>query len=90
MAINIKNEETAALVRELADALGTSMTAAVHEAVVARLEQARDEANGGEDPVLEKLRWIARDVRARLDAIGDPITSADIDELLYDDQGLPK
>lgn len=85
MAINIKNEETSTLIRELAEVLGTSMTAAVHEAVTTRLEQARTEANCGEDPVLDKMRWIARDAAARVEATGGRLRVDD----LYDEQGLP-
>jgi hypothetical protein len=85
MALNIKNEETVALVRQLAAELGTSMTSAVHDAVAARLERARMEG-AGEDPVLEKMRWISRDVAARVRASGGgPLTTDD----LYDEHGLP-
>ena len=41
MSLNIKNEETVRLVRELAGELHVSMTAAITDAVRARLEQLR-------------------------------------------------
>ncbi len=41
MGLNIKNEETVRLVRELADQLHVSMTAAITDAVTARLAQVR-------------------------------------------------
>ena len=46
MSLNIKNEETVRLVRELAAELDVSLTAAITDAVRVRLEQARAERVG--------------------------------------------
>lgn len=42
MSLNIKNERTHALVRELAELTGTSQTSAVEDAVRRRLEELRE------------------------------------------------
>ena len=85
MALNIKNEETCALARELADLTGESMTGAISVALSERLEREK------------KLR----DVEARIDAmmaigercaklIGPGPSSTEIGDFLYDERGLPK
>lgn len=86
MSLNIKNEETVRLVRELADALDVSMTAAITDAVRTRLEQVR-----AQDPQpafdVEEFLAFARELGNR---IGHDYLSQDFDELLYDEMGLPK
>ena len=47
MGLNIKNEETQKLVRELARLTGESMTAAITEAVRERLDRVRSERGAG-------------------------------------------
>jgi antitoxin VapB len=47
MSLNIKNEKTHRLVRELARVTGESMTAAVDGAAQERLERVRRTKNGG-------------------------------------------
>jgi antitoxin VapB len=85
MSLNIKNEETYRLIRELADLTGESMTGAVTEAVRERLERIRrtDDREG----IAERLHAIAVEMNARL-----PADFFDIDhgDLLYDEDGLPK
>lgn len=84
MGLNIKNEETHRLVRELASLTGESMTAAVTEAVRQRLERVRR----GRDPGLaERLLAIGKDCASRLK---EPFRSADHADLLYDERGLPR
>lgn len=88
MSLNIKNEETVRLIRELAEALDMSMTAAVTEAVQVRLGQVRatmdDEAF---DRDIERGLALAREMRQRM---GEEYASQDFDALLYDEMGLPK
>jgi antitoxin VapB len=82
MSLNIKNEKTHRLVRELARATGESMTAAVDKAVQERLERVRGKSNKG---MAEKLMKIAR---ASGPLWKKPYVS--LEELLYDEKGLPK
>jgi antitoxin VapB len=83
-SLNIKNEETFRLAHELADLTGESMTTAVTVAVQERLKRERRKR----DPDLaERLLEIGRDAASRLQ---EPYKSISIDELLYDEYGLPK
>ena len=84
MGLNIKNEETHRLARELARATGESMTAAVSEAIRERLERVRGTS---EKSRVERILEIGRDCAAHLK---EPFKSVDHGDLLYDDKGLPK
>ena len=84
MSLNIKNEEAARLVRELANATGESMTEALTVAVRERLERLR--AESGQQT--ERVWAIVDELRARL---GEAYLDQDFDALLYDETtGLPK
>ena len=86
MSLNIKNEETVRLVRELATVLDISLTAAITDAVRTRLEQVRAERPEPAfdvEEVLEMLGEIG-------DRLGHDYLTQDFDALLYDDMGLPK
>ncbi len=84
MSLNIKNEEAHRLAQELARITGESMTVAVSEAIRERLERVR--RNSGED-LAERILKIGRECAAHLK---EPFKSIDIDELLYDEKGMPK
>ena len=84
MSLNIKNEETHRLAQELARLTGESMTVAVSEAIRERLERVRGRSNGD---IAERLLEIGRECAAHLK---EPYKSLDIDELLYDEKGMPK
>jgi antitoxin VapB len=84
MALNIKNEETQALVQELASLTGETMTGAVTEAVRERLERVREEKREG---LPERLMKIGRDCAAHLKG---RFQTVDHGEMLYDERGLPK
>lgn len=84
MSLNIKNEATHRMVRELARLTGESLTAAVNEAVRERLERVRGSSRKS---MAERLMELGRDCAARLK---EPYKSMDVDELLYDENGLPK
>jgi len=84
MSLNIKNEEAHRLAQELAKITGESMTVAVSEAIRERLE--RVQGNPRED-MAERLLKIGRECAAHLK---EPFKSMDIDELLYDEKGMPK
>jgi antitoxin VapB len=82
MSLNIKNEETHRLAQELARLTGESMTVAVSEAIRERLERVRGNSKKG---MAEKLMKIARE--------SGPLWKkpyVSIEELLYDEKGLPK
>lgn len=84
MSLNIKNEETHRLARELARITGESLTAAVDEAIRERLERVRGEPK---EKALERILKIGRECAARLK---EPYKSIDHGDLLYDEKGLPK
>jgi hypothetical protein len=85
MSLNIKNEEAVRLVRELADELHVSMTAAITDAVRARLEQVR---TAGPEPAFDVEEFLA--LWGELgDRLGKEYLSQDFDALLYDELGLP-
>lgn len=60
------------------------MTVAVSEAIRERLERVRSKSSKG---LAERLLKIGRDCAAHLK---EPYKSMDIDELLYDEKGMPK
>jgi antitoxin VapB len=84
MSLNIKNEKTHKLAQELARLTGESMTVAVSEAIRERLERVRRNSKEG---LAERLMKIAKECSAH---IKEPYKSMNIDELLYDEKGLPK
>lgn len=84
MSLNIKDEKTHRMARELARATGESMTAAVSEAIRERLERVRGSSRKS---MAERLMELGGDCAARLK---EPYKSMDVDELLYDEHGLPK
>ena len=100
MALNIKNEHTHALVRQLAELTGQSQTSAVEDAVSRRLTELRSEpaaAGMRRPPSRFTEAEIARrkaDIERILDALEAETTPeqraalARADEDLYDDQGL--
>ena len=91
MALNIKNERTVALIRELADATGQNMTSAIEEAIVARLDAVRADPEGNHSDAAKRLAEI-RSLVAEIDA---SLSDADRERLrnakddLYDEYGLP-
>jgi antitoxin VapB len=84
MSLNIKDEETHRMARELARLTGESLTAAVNEAVRERLERVRGSSHKS---MAERLMEIGKDCASHLK---EPYKSMDVDELLYDENGLPK
>ena len=84
MGLNIKNEETHRLARELSQLTGESMIEAVTEAVRERLDRLRHERSVG---LADRLLAIGRDCAARLK---EPYRFADHGDLLYDERDLPR
>lgn len=92
MSLNIKDEETHELVRELAALKGTTLTSAVKLAVRSEIE--REKAIRGKSDLQkprkrsDALEAFAREFVRRVKA--PDIHSWDIDKLLYDENGLPE
>lgn len=84
MSLNIKNEKTHQLARELARVTGESMTVAVNEAIRERLERVRCNSREG---MAERLMKIAKECGPLWK---EPFRSIDHGDLLYDEKGLPK
>ena len=85
MGLNIKNEETCRLARELARLTGESMTGAITVAVRERLD--REERQRTMEARLKRMREIA-DRCARL--LGPGPSAVEHGQMLYDERGLPK
>ena len=85
MGLNIKNEETCRLARELAQLTGESMTGAITVAVRERLD--REERQRTMEARLKRMREIA-DRCARL--LGPGPSAVEHGQMLYDERGLPK
>ena len=84
MSLNIKNDQTHKLAKELAKATGQNMTVAVTEAVRDHLYRVRSEQGAG---LAERLLAIGKDCAAHL---REPFRSVDHGELLYNEKGLPR
>lgn len=87
MSLNIKNEDTVRLVRELADATGESLTTAVTTAVRERLARVDAERTDDTDARFQRALALLAVMRERAPA---GYFDQDFDELLYDEMGLPK
>ncbi len=84
MSLNIKDEETHRLVRELARLTGESQTMAVLNAVRERLDRLHA---AGRPALADRLLAIGRNTAPRLH---EPFRSTEHGELLYDAHGLPR
>jgi antitoxin VapB len=87
MSLNIKNPETYRLAKELADETGQSMTAAVTAAVRAQLERIRAERRDDPEARVQRILTMAAEIGRRMPP---GYLDQDFDELLYDENGLPK
>ncbi|MEO8469765.1 MAG: type II toxin-antitoxin system VapB family antitoxin [Chloroflexota bacterium] len=87
MSLNIKNPETFRLAKELAEATGQSMTAAVTEAIRVQLDRIR--AERGDDPVgrVERMLAMAAEIGRSMPS---GYLDQDFETLLYDEDGLPR
>jgi len=82
--MNIKNEKTENLAKELARLTGESKTAAITQAVRERLDRLRSKQGAG---LADRLLKIGKDCAARLNGT---FRTVDHGELLYDEKGLPR
>ncbi len=86
MSLNIKNEQTVALVRELARRTGLSQTSAVEDAVRAKLAEL--ERSRSRDARRTKVNKLLTDLDQSITARQKRRIRADEKEL-YDEHGLP-
>ena len=84
MSLNIKNEETHYLARELAQLTGETMTGAITVALRERLERERRERSF--EARIQKLRAIRKRCRSLL---RDGPSAIEHGDFLYDENGLP-
>ena len=87
MSLNIKNEQTVELVRELARRTGLSQTSAVEEAVRAKLAEL--ESGRSRDARRAKVSKLLSELDQSVTAQQRQEIHAAANEL-YDDQGLPR
>jgi antitoxin VapB len=87
MGMNIKNEKTHRLAKELAREMGVSLTAAVTEAVEQKLASLRAAQADDPEARAQRILELAAEMRSRAPA---GYFDQDFDELLYDDMGLPR
>lgn len=85
MSLNIKNEHTCELAKELAAMTGKSITAAIGEALSEKLDRVRKQH--GKKAKAEELLNIGKRCASH---IKQPVSSTDHGALLYDDGGMPK
>lgn len=85
MGMNIKNDETHRLARELAALTGENLTAAVTEAIRERLARIRHERDS-----TVRLRRLLKLTEGCAALWKEPYKSLDHADLLYDELGLPK
>lgn len=85
MSINIKNEETCRLARELAQLTGDTMTGAITTALREHLERETNERPAAAQ--VEKILAIGERCASMLEP---GVAAAEHGDLLYDERGLPK
>jgi antitoxin VapB len=85
VSLNIKNEETHRLIKKLAELTGQTQTSAVEDAVRRRL----DELTSTEE--VERRYRVLGEIAERASAAASAEWLAtDWDEVLYDENGLPR
>ena len=85
MSMNIKSQEAHDLARELAALTGETVTQAVTIALRERLDHLRHDL--GAEERIKRLHELSREIASRM---SPEVLALDIDELLYDERGLPK
>ena len=90
MSVNIKNEKTARLIRELAALQGVSMVVAVNNAVEEKLAKEKADRNGNKSKK-GLAAWLHELSLETAPLMNDGRTSKELFDELYDEQtGLPK
>lgn len=86
MSLNIKNEETHRLARELAELTGESITEAVTKAIEERLARQRNT----EERIHERAEAILAIGREAARHMPPEWRTMDVDAWMYDENGLPR
>jgi antitoxin VapB len=86
MALSIKDEETDALVRKLAERRKLSMTQAIKLAVSNELKLIERTDKADVDARIKAVREIQRRTRA----LPELMTAAEVEADMYDEDGLPR
>ena len=87
MSLNIKNETTHALVRQLAAMTGQSQTSAVEDAVRRRIAELEIRPSADVDERRRRIRAVIRRAQ-QLPSTGR--TTEEIMDEMYDEMGLPR
>lgn len=82
MGLSIKNEETERLIRELAKRRGVGVTTAIRLAVTNELAKTPPSKNP------ETIKAAVREIQQRWKSF-PPIDAKQMDDFLYDENGLP-
>lgn len=85
MALNIKNEETCDLAKQLANMTGESLTAVITNALREKVERLQQKKN--KKAHAEELLMIGQRCASH---IKEPVSSLNHGNILYDKHGLPK
>lgn len=85
MSLNIKNTEAHRLASEIARLTGETLTEAVTQALRERAERLK--GRKFDQAKFDAMMRIAHDIASRM---SPEAKALDIDELLYDENGLPK
>lgn len=88
--LNIKSAEARHLAERLAEESGESITQAVTEALRLRLQTIRREQARLPDPMRERELEFYEIVEGSRERWKGGMTSADYDDLMYDEYGLPR
>jgi antitoxin VapB len=88
MGLNIKNEHTHQLVRELATLQGVSQVAAITQAVEEKLQREKARRAPGTNQGLAE--WLMEISRETAPLMNDGRTTKELFDELYDEDGLPK
>lgn len=78
MVLSIEDEKTCRMAQDLARQTGESVAEAIYRAVQERLERICR---------AERILQIGKECAAHIE---EPFKSIDVDEMLYDEKGLPK
>jgi antitoxin VapB len=83
--LNIKDAETVRLARELAEATGQPITAAIRQALQHELDRREEEVQA----TIARVREISREFRANIPEDMRGKTSKEWMDSIYDEDGLP-
>jgi antitoxin VapB len=90
MGMNIKDPEVHAMARQLAARRSTTVTNAVRQALAAELERSQpDEEEKASADAARRAHLLALLQRFRRLEWPEAVTSKELQDALYDDQGLP-